>query len=516
MNRFKQTVAGAALIAASIAAAAGATKAKPNVIIILADDMSYGSVAANNPKCTVPTPGLDRLVKEGINFTDAHSSSSVCTPTRYSILTGRYAWRTGLKTGVEWSWYPPLVEPDRLTIADMLSEQGYRTAMIGKWHLGLDYTTKDGEIASKKAKFTQSHFVFCGNRKAAPTRYNVKYDTIDFTKPVQGGPMDCGFDSYFGVDLPNMPPYAFIKDRMLTAQPTTTKPKSMFGVGGPMVPGWTLEAVMPRFVDEAQKFVEAQAESDKPFFLYYTLTSPHTPIAPSKEFQGKSGLNAYADWVMETDWAVEQLLEVLDRTGQADNTIIIFSADNGATELTSHKELQKKGCDLVHQFKGMKRSVNEGGHRVPYIVRWPGVAPAGSSCDEAVSLNDFMATFAELTDYKIPTNAGEDSFSVLPLYKGESRAEVPTLIHSGFWGSFAIRDGDWKLIYKFDRKKNTFKRSLYNMKEDVKETTDLMKTQPERAAELHKHFVTLVENGRCTDGPAQANVEDPGWYLPFK
>jgi arylsulfatase A-like enzyme len=197
----------------------------PNVIFILADDMGYGSVAANNPKCTLPTPALDRLVKEGMNFTDAHSGSSVCTPTRYALLTGRYAWRTGLKTGVIWSWYPALIEPDRLTVGKMLQEKGYTTAMVGKWHLGLNYTDKQGKDMAEVNKFNERQLVYCGDRRAAPApRYNPSADNIDFTKPVGGGPVDCGFDSWFGVDLPNMPPYVFIKDRELQGIPSLSKP----------------------------------------------------------------------------------------------------------------------------------------------------------------------------------------------------------------------------------------------------------------------------------------------------
>jgi hypothetical protein len=261
-------VLGLSFLTASMAS--GAIQ-KPNILLILADDMGYGSVAANNPKCTIPTPNLDRLVAEGINFTDAHSGSSVCTPSRYALLTGRYAWRTGLKGGVLWSWYPALIEPDRLTVADMLKEQGYRTAMVGKWHLGLDYTDKQGRNVAEAAGFTERQLVFCGDRKAAPSRYSVNSDSIDFTRPVGGGPIDCGFDSYFGVDLPNMPPYVFIMDRQLQGIPSVDKPKEMYGVDGPMVPGWTLEAVLPRLADEAVKVVGAQAKSDQPCFLVYLL-----------------------------------------------------------------------------------------------------------------------------------------------------------------------------------------------------------------------------------------------------
>lgn len=513
MNAYLKSI----LLTLSCVAGVAAHAASPNIIFILADDMGYGSVAANNPECTIPTPALDRLVKEGMNFTDAHSSSSVCTPTRYALMTGRYAWRTGLKTGVVWAWYPPLVEPDRLTVGKLLQEKGYRTAMVGKWHLGLDYTNKQGQNFAETAGFDERQYVFCGNRRAAPApRYNPKPDSIDFTAPVSGGPVDCGFDSWFGVDLPNMPPYAFIKDRELQGIPSVPKPKKMYGVSGPMVPGWTLEAVLPRLADEAADFVTAQAESDQPFFLYYSLTSTHTPIVPSKEFKGKSGLNAYGDWLMETDWAVAKVLDALDHSGQADNTLVIFSTDNGTTEPRFQKQLIAKGCNLIHQFRGMKRSVYEGGHRVPYIVRWPGVTPAGSSCEEPVSLNDFMATVADLTDYVLPVNAAEDSFSILPLYQGKPAGEHPALIHHGFWGSFAIRTGDWKMVFEFDDKAKIFTRELYNMKSDVKEAQNVIAQHPEVVTELNQLFEEKVKSGRMTPGPQQKNMEDPDWQLPFQ
>ncbi|VGO18330.1 sulfatase family protein [Pontiella sulfatireligans] len=485
---------------------------RPNIVLILGDDMGYGSVQANNQKCAIPTPHLNRLIEEGMNFTDAHSDTSVCTPTRYGLLTGRYSWRSGLKSGVTWGFHPSLIEPEYETVAEMLQKAGYYTAMVGKWHLGLDWTNKEGKTIAEERGLDQHFFVNCGDFSKTNLRY--KWKNLDFSQPVKGGPVDHGFDSYFGDDVPNMPPYAFIRDNKVQGIPSVDKPSAMFGIAGPMVPGWTLEAVMPALAAEAKSVIKEKAQSDKPFFLYFSLTSPHTPIAPSDEFIGKSGLSKYADWIIETDWAVGEVLVALDEQGIADNTLVIFTTDNGSTGKELN-ELRKMGCDLTHQFRGQKRSLYEGGHRVPYIVRWPKQTPKGSSCDETICLNDFMATAAEVAGVKLNENAGPDSNNILPLYQGKTRAEDPAVIHHDFDGGYAIRRGDWKLIFLYNRKANTFKRELYNLKADVKETANIIEQHSEVASELAELFETQVKQGRSTPGPQQSNIEDPDWMLPF-
>ncbi|WP_372808845.1 arylsulfatase [Pontiella sp.] len=498
------------LVGSHAVAADGADR--PNIIFILGDDMGYGSVAANNPKCTIPTPHLDRLVAEGMNFTDAHSDTSVCTPTRYGLMTGRYSWRSGLKSGVTWAFFPSLIEPEVVTVAEVLRDAGYETGMVGKWHLGIDFTNKEGQTIAEELRLDQHLFVNCGDFSAV----NLKYDwkKLDFTQPIKGGPVDHGFNYYFGDDIPNMPPYVFYRNNRIVEQPTVPKPKEMFGIAGPMVPGWTLEAVMPALAKDARRYIAQQAEGDRPFFLYFSLNSPHTPIAPSNEFLGKSGLNPYADWIMQTDAAVGAVLQSLDELGIADNTLVIFSTDNGSTGKELN-ELKKKGCDLLHQFRGQKRSIYEGGHRVPYIVRWPGRTPKGSSCDATICLNDFMATAAAIAGVGLAENAGPDSNNILPLYLGQARAEEPAVIHHDFDGSYAIREGDWKLVFALNRKTKTFTRELYNLKADVKETTNVLDKHPEIVARLAQQFETQVRQGRSTPGPRQANLEDPDWMLPF-
>jgi arylsulfatase A-like enzyme len=384
--------------------------------------------------------------------------------------------------------------------------------MIGKWHLGIDFTTKNGKTLAEERGLDQTVFVNCAD--FTKVNLHVDWKTLDFTQPIKGGPVDHGFNTYFGDDIPNMPPYVFYKNNQIMEQPTVEKPKKMFGIAGPMVPGWTLEAVMPALATDAQRYIQEQAKGDKPFFLYFALNSPHTPIAPSKEFLGKSGMMPYADWIMQTDAAVGTVLDALDAAGIAENTLVIFSTDNGSTgpELN---QLKKLGTDLTHQFRGQKRSIYEGGHRVPYIVRWPAKTPAGSHCDALICLNDFIATAADIAGVTLAENAGPDSHSILPLYFGQNRTEAFPLIHHDFDGSYAIRDGDWKLVFALNRKEKTFTRELYNLKEDVKETQDVLGEHPEIATRLAKRFEELVKAGRSTEGPSMSNVESPDWMLPF-
>lgn len=488
-----------------------AVGAKPNIVFILADDMGYGSVQANNPKSPVPTPHLDRLVEQGMNFTDAHTDSSVCTPTRYGLLTGRYSWRSGLKSGVTWRFFPSLIEPETVTVADMLRGVGYQTAMIGKWHLGIDFINKQGQTIAEEKGIGQSHFVDCADFKAVDLQYDAS--NIDFSQPYRGGPTDHGFDYFFGENLPNMPPYAFFENDRIVGNPSVNKPRDMFGLPGPMVPGWTLEAVMPTLTEKASQYIRENADNEKPFFLYFALPAPHTPIAPSVDFQGISGINKYADWLMETDWSVGEVMAALEEAGIADNTLLIFSTDNGTSY--ADESAQELRSQLDPQFKGAKRSIYEGGHRVPYIVRWPGVITAGSSCGETIGLNDFMATAAEISGAQLSETMAVDSHNILPLYLGKSRAEQPAIIHRDFSGGYAIRQGDWKMVFVLDRKTKTFKRELYNLKTDIKETSNVIKQHPEVATQLSQLFETKVTQGRSTPGSQQSNFEDPRWMLPF-
>ena len=292
-------------------------KTTPNIIYILADDMGYGDMGCNNPDSKIPTPNLDQLAAQGMRFTDAHAPSSVCTPSRYALLTGRYCWRTPLKNSVLWPYDPPLIEPDRLTVAELLRRQGYRTACIGKWHLGWEWATRDGKPAHEGTAIGKL------DRELREEREQQ----VDFGKPLRGGPIDCGFDTYFGVDVPNFPPYTWFEQDLLAGEPTEPKPDDMFGWPGVMKPGWTLEDMIPEFVRRVVSYIESSGP--EPFFLYFPLTSPHTPIVPNKPFIGRSGSGLYGDFVCEVDWVVGQVMSALNRRGIADDTLLIFTSDNG-------------------------------------------------------------------------------------------------------------------------------------------------------------------------------------------
>lgn len=479
---------------ALLATAEFAIAGKPNIVLILADDMGFDAVSFNNAEMgPLKTPHIDRLCEQGMNFTDAHSGSAVCTPTRYGLLTGRYCWRTPLKQEVLWDYGRPLIEPERLTVAELLKQQGYHTGMLGKWHLGLNWHAADGSLANQDLQIADAVW-----KKGAPhDRIKACEERIDFSKPITGGPLDHGFDDYFGVDLPNMPPYAWIENDRLTALPTVPKPKGMFGTEGPMVEGWKLEEVLPTLAARSTAWIAEQAKTETPFFLYLSLTSPHTPIAPSEKFRGKSGITAYADFLIETDDVVGQVMEALEAAGVADNTLLIFTADNGTASAARFAQLEKKGVQLRHHFKGNKGQIHDGGHRVPFVVRWPDTVKAGSSCSEVVCLNDFMATVADLLDAPLPENAAEDSTSILPLIVGNAASlpDRPMVIHHDYRGNFAIRHRKWKLVPGAQP-------ALFDMHNDPKEQNNLAGQHPEIAQRMQKALQTIKDSGR-SQNPAK-------------
>ncbi len=464
-----------ALIAAGCQSTGNAAEPprKPNIVFILADDMGYDLVSHNNPEGMGPlrTPNIDRLARQGMNFTDAHSASAVCTPTRYGLLTGRYCWRTELKKEVLWDYGRPLIEDDRLTVMELLKSQGYATGMVGKWHLGLDWYDEDGNLANENLKIDDAIW------KKGPgqaERTLACQERIDWTKPIGAGPTAHGFDYFSGVDLPNMPPYAWIEQDRLIEIPSVPKPKAMFGHDGPMVPGWRLEDLLPRQARDTAQWIRDQSKTDHPFFLYLSLTSPHSPIAVSEPFQGISKITRYADFVIETDAVVGRVMDALDKAGVADNTLVIFTTDNGtAGGFARYGELKKHNVDIRVNFRDDKGSIYDGGHRVPFIARWPSVIEAGSSCDEVICLNDFMATTADLLDAELPDDAAEDSYSILPLLTGEASdlPDRPAVVHHDYRGNFAIRRGKWKLILPSNA--NGKEGQLFDMQADPKETTDV-------------------------------------------
>jgi arylsulfatase A len=490
---------------------------RPNIIYILADDMGYGDTGCNNPDSRIPTPNIDRLSAQGMRFTDAHASSSVCTPSRYAILTGRYCWRSPLKYGVLWPWDPPLIEPDRLTVAGLLRQHGYRTACVGKWHLGWEWATSDGSPA---------------NEGVAIGEYNVEQRhalarNIDFTQPMRGGPVDCGFDTYFGVDVPNFPPYTWFTMDRIQDQPTDEKPDDMFGHPGAMKPGWKLEEMIPEFVRQVEDLIDGSGP--EPFFLYFALTSPHTPIVPNEQFIGMSGAGLYGDFVCEVDWVVGQVMEALERKGIADETLLIFASDNGPECIPeaaggAYNIARDFGHYSMAYLRGAKRDTWEGGHRVPFIARWPGVTPAGSVCEQLIALGDLMATCAEMVGAKIPTAVAEDSISILSLLQGKTdTATRGSAIHHAYSGRFAVRKDHWVFIdaptgddnnepdwFKQERgyTAHSYPGELYDLNEDISERVNLYGDRPDVVEELSallQQIVPEAERAYVVDGHKTAS-----------
>lgn len=427
---------------------AGAAE-RPNVVVIYADDLGYGDVQCYNPdRGRIPTPHIDRLAAEGMRFTDGHSSSGVCSPSRYTLLTGRYHWRTRLKAGIVGVWERPLIEPDRLTLAGLATRHGYRTAAIGKWHLGWEWPLAEGDrpLLGQTAR---------GRPRPGPgdvtERHRAAWQRI-FSQPVGGGPTSRGFTVYFGTDVPNWPPYCFIENDRTVGIPTTFLPPAEFqnqraSTQGPALEGWRLEGVLPALRDRAVAFIEDAARAERPFLLYLPLTSPHTPLAVNEPWRGRSGLaNACADFVMETDAVVGDVLAELERAGVADRTLVMFTSDNGFAPYAGAADLEKQGHFPSGPLRGYKSDAWEGGHRVAFIVRYPGVARPGSVCDALVHQADLMATLADLLGVELPADAGEDSVSLLPLLEGGREPVRRHAVSCSIRGVPSIRDGQWKLI----------------------------------------------------------------------
>ncbi|MGD2174384.1 MAG: arylsulfatase [Candidatus Brocadiaceae bacterium] len=417
--------------------------ATPNIVYILADDMGYGDLHANNPASRIPTPHLDRLAAQGMRFADSHAGSSVCTPSRYAVLTGRYAWRSRLKHGIVWEWDGPLLEPDRLTVAALLQQHGYSTACFGKWHLGWDWPTRNGEHPNETLPFGR----WGGDVPRAPYEEN-----IDHSGRLGGGPVDRGFDHYFGVDVPNFPPYTWFENDRLLEIPTQPKPDDMYGHPGLAVPDWSLERMIPEFTRRCVRYIEERAQADEPFFVYYPLTSPHSPIVPNEPFKGRSGAGNYGDFVYEVDWVVGEIMDALERAEVADDTLLIFTSDNGPESRTpddigAYSRVREYGHYSMGQLRGIKLDAWEGGHRTPFVARWPNVVPAGTACSQLTCMTDFMATCADILEEELQGDAGEDSVSMLPLLNG--RIDEPTresAVHHSGSGKFAVRRGDWVFI----------------------------------------------------------------------
>lgn len=477
---------------------------RPNVVFILADDQGYGDVSSLNPESKIPTPQIDRLAREGMIFTDAHSSSGVCTPTRYSILTGRYHWRTRLQNGVLGGFSQPLIAPDRLTVADFLSRHGYYTACVGKWHLGFDWPLQGGGYADDKGDFSKA---YDGGWK------------VDYTAPIKNGPLDAGFHTFFGISASlDMPPYVFIHDRLPTEVATVEK---TFLRKGPAGVKFEAIDVLPTLTQKTVEIIAERtpaAKKGEPFFIYLPLNGPHTPIVPTPEWKGKSGINEYADFTMQVDATVGRVLDALDAAGVADNTLVIFTADNGCSPAANITQLQAAGHRPSHIYRGHKADLYEGGHRIPFLVRWPAKVRAGTKSDQLIGQWDLIATCADLLGEKLPDTAGEDSVSFLPALLGKAESPLRAhLVSQSINGSFAIRQENWKLALcpgsggwsapkpGSPEHAGLPEFQLYDLAADPGETTNLAAQQPEKVAAMKAVLETLIARGRSTPGPDGAN-----------
>ena len=471
---------------------------RPNIVVIFGDDMGIDSVGAFNDKLGMKMPHLDRLASEGLSFMDAHSTSGVCSPSRYSLLTGRYHWRSRLKRGIVGRWERPLIQEGRLTLPGMLKQHGYVTEMIGKWHLGHNWPKKGGGVTASEKE-------------------------IDFAGSITGGPNAIGFDHWFGDDVPNWPPYAWREnDRLIGEITTTSKALGLtksIGVGnGPAVADWKLEAVLPEYAKRCSAFIRDQVKSDAPFFLYFPMPSPHTPIVPNKAWKGRSKISDYADFLLETDWAVGEVLKALDDSGQADDTLVIFTTDNGTSPKANFAELDAAGVHLTEHWRGNKADAFEGGHRVPFIVRWPEHVSAGARNHQTIVQTDVLATLADVVGHDIPDTAAEDSVSLLPVLKRKDNDKPlhEAVINHSSSGYFAVRNDKWKVLFcrgsggwSAPREDAALKQKLpqvqlYDLDADPKETTNVAKAHPDIVERLTAILRRYVEQGRSTDGPVQS------------
>ena len=493
------------------------TGPRPNVLLILADDMGIGDVSALNPRSLWQTPNIDRLAREGMVFTDAHSSSAVCTPTRYTLLTGRYSWRGTLKRGVSQGYSPGLVERGRLTLPGFLRAQGYATAMFGKWHLGLEWA------------------------KRGP-----RPEDVDYAQPFGGGPIAHGFDRFFGISASlDMPPYVWLEDDRVTAPPAgmvEDNPAPRLWRAGPIGGDFRMEDVQPRLTQKTLAYLaeRAAARDARPFFLYLALAGPHTPTLPTREFAG-STRTPYGDFVRQIDADVGSILAALERLGLARDTLVIFTSDNGYAPAGDIPSRGETGHDSSGGYRGSKSDSFEGGHRIPFIARWPGVTPAGTRCADVIGHLDLFATMAEVLGATVPETAAEDSSSVFALLRGRpapaTRREA--LVHHSSDGEFSIRQGNWKLILapgsggwspptrtpslwtqaKADSFDGLPPFQLYDLAADPKETINLAGGHPEIVQRLGRLMRSYIERGRSTPGPDQPYVRDDwpqtAWMTSF-
>ena len=519
----------------------------PNIILILCDDLGYGDVSALNPQSKIKTKNIDQIVESGISFNDTHTSSAVCTPSRYSLLTGRYNFRSALKSGVNWGYSPPLIENDRLTLAQMLKNSGYSTSMIGKWHLGLDWKTKSGKYVSQGGKINEM---------------DIDPD-VDFSSPVLGGPIQNGFEYFFGIPASlDMAPYVYIENDLATSIPTESNfqnfssnidglsikqqdSKKFNGIPGPVDIKMKPDRVLNDITKKAVEIIDRDFNKNSPSFLYFSLTAPHTPVSPSKNFIGKSGTkDQYLDFVLEVDDVVGQILSAVKRTSNYDNTLIIFTSDNGPERFMKLRQKEISHYSAA-QFRGCKRDNWEGGHRIPFLVQWPSEISHKSESNVMISLVDVFATISKIIKNNYEDYIAEDSydFSSVLLRKSKHNFEREFLIHHSASGFFGIRNHEWKLLIhegsgSEDNNKSIYSNELsskqksednkinisskgpiqlYNILNDEHEDSNLYFEHPDIVQELSTKFLEIIRNGRSTPGAIQPNFnEDNSWSQVIK
>jgi arylsulfatase A len=460
------------LFALLMAALAGPALAAgpPHIIVILVDDMGYGDLRSYNPQSKISTPHIDRLAAEGMRFTDAHAAGPLCHPSRYGLMTGRYPFRTDIS---QWPTRP-LIDEGQVTLPSMLRSAGYATAMVGKWHLGF---AEEG------------------------------YD-----KPLRGGPLDRGFDSFFGIRAStDIPPYFYIRGDRAVTPPTghidagASPIQGAFWRAGGIAPDLTLGEVLPRLTDEAIAVIEKRRGAREPLMLYLAYTAPHTPWLPSPAFMGRSGAGLYGDFLMMVDHEIGRVLAALESAGMLDNTLLVFASDNGPVWFPA--DVARFGHDSAGGLRGMKADAWEAGHRMPFIVRWPGTVRAGSACDQTLSFTDVLATMADVVGKNLPAGAGPDSFSVLPALKGGTFSRAPIVMQSGSSGLMTIRSGRWKLIEglgsggftkpaRIEPGPGDPAGQLYDLAADPAETTNRFAREPDVVERLRAEMRKIVEAGR--------------------
>ncbi len=495
---------------------------QPNIILMLTDDLGYGDLSCMNPKSQIHTEHIDALARGGMCLTDCHSTSALCTPSRYGLLTGRYNWRSRLKCSVLPGHSSHLIEEGRETLASLLKRSGYQTAAVGKWHLGMDWQTK-GDYTLPLEYFDKN------------TNSDLIMDGIDFDVPVKNGPNALGFDYFYGMPASlDQPPFIHVEnDRAIT------KPVQMIGKRdlhradasdqfaveyGPAEDGYDPSKIVPEMDNKVLELVDKYADGDKPFFIYYPTLAVHGPLVPSPEYQGKSGLNAYADFVLQVDGFVGRLDALLQEKGIADNTIVIFTSDNGCSPVADYPALLSKGHNPSHVFRGTKGDIWDGGHRIPFVIRWPGKIRSGTSSDSLTCLVDIFATIAEIAGADYADNAAEDSISMLPMLLDECDHTRKNLVHHSAMGAYSLRMGDWKMAFcpgaggmemfvKGDQPVNSDlpPYQLYNMNCDVGEHFNLYGTQPQIEQEMLTTLACYVKEGRSTPGAPQENSPNPFW-----